>query len=592
MRHLFSLTLSTYRVVILSIVFSIFTTTAKLTAQRLNPDDFCYPLKNVAGYYSANFGEMRSNHFHSGVDFKTDGTEGKPVVAAADGYVSRIFCSPGGYGKALYLTHPNGTMTVYAHLQRFTPEIEEHLKSYRLRHKKNRADIYCDSTLFRFRQGEEIGRSGNSGGSYGPHLHFEIRDLKTGRTLNPVAQKVFQPKDQISPYIFRIHYVEVDTVRGVPVHSKFRTYEVEKAEDRSYRLKQKEPIEVGRNGYFVFEGSDRKDDVSNTFGIYRLRGFLDDACYFDYRMEGFRFDHTRYCNAVSCYPMQSASRNEVLRMCCLEGNRPEFYSTLKNRGILSLSPSQRATLKIVAEDDCGNTSELTVSLVGKSDEQQFRAATDTLSRVVDRRYTFRHEEDGLQVTIPAGALYESVFYRQSRSTKPLRRDTSVVVLSPVYRVLDSSIPLHKPMQISISCFVPKELQAHTTLASRNRNGRLYSLGGGWQHGLVSGAVSACGEIFVAADTVAPRITPQFRPEKRLDNSSRLRFKVSDNFSGIGSLTALVDGEWIPAEYHSIQGIVTLEPGRYLPLGESVRVLLRVSDGCGNSTQWQGCLSTR
>lgn len=587
MRHLFSLTLSTYRVVILSIVFSIFTTTAKLTAQRLNPDDFCYPLKNVAGYYSANFGEMRSNHFHSGVDFKTDGSEGKPVVAAADGYVSRIFCSSGGYGRALYLTHPNGMMTVYAHLQRFTPEIEAYLKEHRLQRKKNRADIYCDSTLFRFRQGDEIGRSGNSGGSYGPHLHFEIRDLKTGRTLNPIAAKAIRPKDQISPYIFRIHYIEIDTVRGVPIHARPCSYEVERVYNKRYRIKQVKPVEVGRNGYFVFEGSDRKDDVSNTFGIYRLRGFLDEECYFEYRMEGFRFDQTRYCNAVSYYPLQSTSRNEVLRMCCLEGNRPEFYSTLKNRGILSLNPSQRAELKIVVEDDCGNQSELTVPLVGKNDEQLFRAKVDTLSRVVDRRHIFRHEEDNLRVIIPSEALYESVFYRQSRSTKPLRRDTSVVVLSPVYRVLDSSIPLHKPMQIDIKCFVPKELQAHTVLASRNRKGQLYSLGGRWQHGSVSGAVSACGEIFVAADTVAPRITPQFRSEKRLDNSSRLRFKVSDNFSGIGTLTALLDGRWIPVEYHPIQGIATVEAGKYLEAGQTHTVTLRISDGCGNTGEWRG-----
>lgn len=589
MRHLFSLNFSIRSFVLLLAVSA---STQIAPAQKLNPEEYCYPLKNVAGYYSANFGEMRSNHFHSGVDFKTDGAEGKPVVAAADGYVSRIFCSSGGYGRALYLTHPNGTMTVYAHLQRFTPEIEAYLKEHRLRQKKNRADIYCDSTLFRVRQGEEIGRSGNSGGSYGPHLHFEIRDLKTGRTLNPIAAKVIRPKDQIAPYIFRIHYVEVDTLRGVPIHSALRTFEVEKVDDKNYRIKQHDPIEVGRNGYFIFEGSDRKDDVSNTFGIYRLRGFWNDDCYFEYRMEGFRFDQTRYCNAVSYYPLQTTSRNEVLRMCCLEGNRPEFYATLKNRGIVSLGASQRASLKIVAEDDCGNFSQLSVSLIGKTDERLFQAKTDTLSRIVNRQQTFRHEEDNLQVTIPAEALYESILYRQSRSTKPLRRDTSIVILSPVYRVADGSIPLHKPMQISIKCFVPKELQSHTTLASRNRKGQLYSLGGKWQHGRVSGALSSFGEIFVAADTIAPRITPQFRTEEALSEKSRLRFKISDNFSGINSLTALVNGEWIPVEYHPIQGIATLEPGQYYPLGEKISIVLRITDGCGNTAQWRGSFPSR
>ena len=248
MRHLFSLSRSIRSFVLLLAVSS---TTQLSIAQELNPEEFCYPLKNVAGYYSANFGEMRPNHFHSGVDFKTDGAEGKPVVAAADGYVSRIFCSSGGYGRALYLTHPNGTMTVYAHLQRFTPEIEAYLKEHRLRQKKNRADIYCDSTLFRVRQGEEIGRSGNSGGSYGPHLHYEIRDLKTGRTLNPIAAKVIRPKDQIAPYIFRIHYVEMDTLRGVPIHSSLRTYEVEKVDETWGKRRLAYAINYKTEGWYV-----------------------------------------------------------------------------------------------------------------------------------------------------------------------------------------------------------------------------------------------------------------------------------------------------------------------------------------------------
>lgn len=560
---------------------------APLAGQKLNPEEFCSPLKNVAGYFSANFGEMRSNHFHSGIDFKTDGTEGKPVVATADGYISRIFCSSGGYGRALYINHPNGTMSVYAHLQRFAPEIEAYFAQYRHRHSKNRVDISCDSTLFRVKQGEEIARSGNTGGSFGPHLHFEIRDLKTGRTLNPIAAKVIRPKDQIAPYLFRLHYVEVDTVRGVPIHSPARTYEIEKVENKSYRLKQKEPIKVGRNGYFILEASDRKDDVSNTFGIYRLRAYLDEERIFDYRMEGFRFDQTRYCNAVSHYPLQQGSRNEVLRLCRIDGNLKEFYSELKNDGIISLAPSARGELRLVAEDDCGNSSEVRVALIGKGEGEAFRAKKDTLSRVVNRRQTFRHSEDNLHVTIPAGALYESVFYHQKRSSKPLRRDTSIVVLSPTYRVLESSIPLHKAIRVEIECFVPKELQPHVTLASRNRKGQLYRLGGKWEEGRVKGSISTLGDLFVAADTIAPRIGPQFKPEEDLSRSKRLTFKVSDNFSGIASLTAFIDGRWHPVDYHAIRGTASLDLEQIAPERRDHTLTLRLKDGCGNTAEWRG-----
>ncbi len=560
---------------------------APLSAQNLAPEAYCTPLKNVAGYFSANFGEMRSNHFHSGIDFKTDGAEGKPVVAAADGYISRIFCSPGGYGRALYINHPNGTMSVYAHLQRFAPEIEAYFEQYRHQHKKNRVDIYCDSTLFRVRQGEEIARSGNTGGSFGPHLHFEIRDLKTGRTLNPIASRVIQPKDQIAPYLFRLHYVEADTVRGVPIHSSARSYEIEKSENKGYRLKQQEPVKVGRNGYFILEASDRKDDVSNTFGIYRLQALLDGECIFDYRMEGFRFDQTRYCNAVSYYPLQQGSRNEVLRLCRIDGNLRELYTELKNDGIISLAPSARGELRLIAEDDCGNRSEVCLTLTGKADEECFRAKADTLSRVVDRQRTFRHSEDNLHVTIPSGALYESIFYHQERSSKPLKRDTSIVVLSPTYRLLNSSIPLHKAIRVEIECFVPKELRGHVTLASRNRKGQLYRLGGEWENGRVCGSISSLGDLFVAADTVAPRIRPQFQEGQDLSRAKQLTFKVSDNFSGIASLTAFIDGSWHPVDYHPIRGTASLDLGRIAPEARDHTLTLRLKDGCGNTAEWRG-----
>lgn len=585
MRHLFPITRRAINHLIIGAV-SLFTAHTA-AGQKLDPDYYTSPLSGVAGYFSANFGEMRSNHFHSGIDFKTDGREGKPVLAAADGYISRIFCSSGGYGRALYITHPNGTMTVYAHLQRFAPEIEAYFAEQRLKQRKNRVDIYCDSTLFRVKQGEQIARSGNSGGSYGPHLHYEIRDLRTGRTLNPIAARVVRPKDQIPPYIFRLHYVEVDTLRGVPIHSRLRSYEVVKVDKAHYKLKQEGPVKVGRNGYFILEASDRRDEVSNTFGIYRLRGFLDQECFFDYRMEGFRFDQTRYCNAVSYYPLQRTSRNEVLRLCCIEGNLPEFYATLKNRGLISLAANEQAKLRLVVDDDCGNQSSLELQLLGKGDADSFRAKVDTLSRVVDRKSIFRHTEDNLRVTIPAGALYESVLYRQSRSKKPLRHDTTLIVLSPTYRLLESSIPLHRSIQVAIDCFVPEELQPHVTLASRNRRGGLYRLGGGWKEGVVSGSVSTLGELFVVADSTAPRITPQFNTAGEPIRTNRLHFKVSDNFSGITSLMAFIDGKWWPVDYHAIQGRATIELDSTICPKESHRLTLRVSDGCNNTAQWQG-----
>ena len=160
---------------------------------------------------------MRPNHFHSGTDIKTDGVEGKPVVAAADGYVSRIFFSPWGYGMALYIAHPNGTTTVYGHLSRFRKDIADYVWQQRHSQRKNRVDLYCKAGMFPVKRGEQIALSGNTGSSGGPHLHFEIRDSRTQKTLNVIQQGVLKPKDNIAPLMMKLHYVEVDTVRNTPL---------------------------------------------------------------------------------------------------------------------------------------------------------------------------------------------------------------------------------------------------------------------------------------------------------------------------------------------------------------------------------------
>lgn len=556
-------------------------------ARQLDTTYYVYPIRNVAGYYSANFGEMRPNHFHSGVDIKTDGTVGKPVVAAADGYVSRIFLSPSGYGRALYVTHPNGTTSVYGHLSRFAPEIEAYLLAERHRQRKNRLDLYCDSTRFRVRRGEEIARSGNSGTSFGPHLHFEIRDDRTGQTLNTIAAGVIRPKDCIPPYIQRIHYLEVDTVNGIPVHSRPRSYDVKKIDRNTYRLNEERPLPVGRNGYFLIEASDRKDDVSNTFGIYRLRGSVDGDCYFEYCMEGFSFERTRYCNAVSYYPMQVTSRNEVIRLALLEGNLPSLYRTVRNRGIVAAAPGERREVLFEVEDDCGNRSRLQFTVEGTADGRDFRARPDTTALPIRRDRTFRYENDGLCVTIPKGTLYESLYGRFGRSHTPLKRDTTLIVLSPVYRLLDSSVPLHQALTASIRTFVPKELQPHVTLGGRNRKGQLTHLGGKYENGAVTGRIRTAGDLYVVADTVAPRIRPQFQPGADLSGKNSATFKLTDNFSGITAWAAFVDGVWMPLDYDPMRGTATLPFDERIPRRTRHTLVVTAADACGNTARWEG-----
>ena len=365
-------------------------------AQEPRSERYRFPVRNVAGLYSANFGEMRPNHFHSGVDIKTDGVTGKPVVAAADGYVVRIAVSPGGYGRALYIAHPDGTTTVYGHLERFRTDIESYLRYKRYEQGRSNVDFTCKPSLFPVRAGDTVALSGNSGMSFGPHLHFEVRRSSDQRTLNTLAAKLLPVRDRIAPRIMRLHYVEVDSLGDVPVHSRPRTFDVVRRSEGDY-ARQTQPVAVGRRGYFIVECSDRKDEVHNTFGIYRLTEEVDGEVRYEYRMDGFLFGDTRYCNAVSYYPMQLSSRNEVIRLTQPAGCPDRFFTTMKNRALLTTPAGRRQEVRITAEDDCGNRSVLAFTVEGKADERSFRApACDSLP-VVRHDRDFHREGDGVRI---------------------------------------------------------------------------------------------------------------------------------------------------------------------------------------------------
>ena len=204
-------------------------TTACLGAQgqQLDPNDYIYPLRELKQrLYSANFGEIRPGHFHAGVDIKTDAEEGKPVVAAADGYVSRVVLQAGGYGRAVYLTLRNGTTVVYGHLRRFRDDIERHVRRERYERRSNGVNLWFGPGTWPVKQGDVVAYSGDSGSSGGPHLHYEIRDTETQRLYNPVREGIIRPRDEYPPRIVRLHYVEVDTVQGVPVRSVPESYAV------------------------------------------------------------------------------------------------------------------------------------------------------------------------------------------------------------------------------------------------------------------------------------------------------------------------------------------------------------------------------
>ncbi len=543
-------------------------------AQRFPASDYIFPVKDVPELYSANFGELRSDHFHSGIDIKTDGVIGKEVVAVADGYISRISMSPYGYGLALYVTHNNGSTSVYGHLSRYMEPVAKYVETERYRTKSQSVNLFCTPQQFAVKQGDVIAYSGNTGSSGGPHLHFEIRESNSQEPINVIAEGIFSPHDDTPPLIMRVHYIEIDSLQGVARQATRRSYDVTKV-NSSYSIMGGGDIPIGRKGYFVVEASDRRNGVYNTFGIYRLAASIGDKPFFEYNMDKFSYGNTRYCNAIGYYPIMIRSRNETLRLAATENCDLSHYPTLVNRGVITSKAGESQEVKIEVEDDCGNISTLNFTTIGKSDEKIYIAQSTDPKMIASARAKFSYKGDGIFVSIPAGALYESAVF-----TCEVSEHEDSTVMSKVYDILDVETPLHKAISISVAASVPEELQSKVGLVCISRSGRPSFVDGKYKYSSVMATSRNTGRFYVVADTTAPRLTPGIAEGSQQAGSSYFTCRISDDLSGVKSYSATLDGEWIAMD---------LDKGRMRhnfknkPDGNKHTLIIEAEDGVGNKS---------
>lgn len=555
-------------------------------AVKPEPGYYRFPL-DMPALLSANFGEVRANHLHSGIDIKTGGTVGHPVLAAADGYIARVVLNPSGFGRALYVAHPNGTTTVYGHLDRFTPAVERYLRDELYRRERWKADLFPGAGRFPVRRGEVIAYSGNSGFSMGPHLHFEVRETASQRTVNPLALRLFPVKDDLPPRIVKLYWFGVDTLRGVPVHSEPRPVALRECGPGRYRTVDTAVLEVGSRGYFAVETTDRKNGTANTMGAYRVTLRLDGRTLFDLSKDGFLFSNTRYVNSVSVYPLQRGARNEFYRLALQTNNFLPSYRTVHNRGLIALPDTLPHAAEIEIEDDNGNRSRLSFRIRRGGSGVLSVFPADSAARIVDCRRPFTGDRDGMRVSIPARALYESVFCRQESAEIPasVRRP----VYSPAFTFLSPDIPLHRSATVVLRADgLPASLRAGACLARITPKGALSYAGGSWKEGWVTASVREAGTYCVVADTVPPRIAPAFREGADLRRATEVSFVISDDFSGVADFRATVDGRWELFEYDVRSRRITHRFDLSRPAtGARHRVTLEVTDGKGNKARYEG-----
>lgn len=529
---------------------------------------------------SANFGELRSNHFHSGIDIKTGGVEGAKVYAAADGYISRIGIKPSGYGRVLYVAHPNGTTTVYAHLREFTPELEAYVKQQRYRMRQHNPDIFPPASMFPVKLGDVIAYSGNSGSSGGPHLHYEVRKSSDQSVVNPVTYGHIKTADTKRPLIVSVYWIAREEVAGVAIYTPRRT-PVTALSAGKYTLSA--PLSVAGEGCFAVEVRDTKDNVSNKFAIYRTSVAVDGEEIFGLKIDGFPFADTKYVNDVMEYPLSTASSYDIIRLSRHESNPMTIYNSGKGSGFFT--PQDGQNVRIEVEDDCGNLSTLEFSLAVSATRQRVVSVpTGSVPVVWDREY--KRTTGTFSVTIPKGAFYRSSFFAQYKEpVTPSTPTTSRTIYSDIYTIKGPETPPHKAMNLSLACYLPDSLRMGACLARVDmKSGEVTFAGGKWSNGAVTYATTSFGSYAIVRDTVPPMATISFDEGADLTGRSSFSMQFSDDFSDIDSYVATIDGRWIILEQKSMKSPhIHHFDHDWLTSGTEHTLEVTLTDGAGNTS---------
>lgn len=496
--------------------------------------DFRQPLDISPPALAGSFGEIRGNHFHSGIDFRTNQREGYPVYAVADGYISRLRVQNSGFGQALYINHPNGFTTVYGHLQRFAPKIATIVKNLEYEKKSFEIDEFPDATLIPVHKGEIIAWSGNRGSSGGPHLHFEIRDTKTEETINPQFFGIIIP-DNIPPvihglYVYRLNgktFNENTPKQAIGISGANGSY------------KTAAPISLTGEVGFGIVVTDRHNGLSGTNGVYSIQLEVDGKKVYTSALERFAFEDSKAINSHIDYPTYLNTKRSIQKSFVEPGNPLKIYSGLINNGRINFNDGATHQLRYIITDSKGNSSVLPFTVNAGS--APIAAPVIPAGIIYPYNKVNEFNTDDIKVVFPQGTLYSDLNFTYKKLPKPTGN-----AWSAVHQIHNRYTPLHIGFNISIKADnLPENLKNKALIVNSNGS----SQGGFFENGYVKATPKNFGSFYIAIDTIAPRIIPVNISEgKNMAGLSKIFFKISDNLSGIKSFNGYIDGKWALMEF--------------------------------------------
>ncbi len=541
---------------------------------------------------SGTFAELRSNHFHSGIDISSYGVIGKPVVSIADGWVSRIKVSPYGYGNALYITHPNHSVSVYGHLDKYAETIHQFVLEYQYSRQVFSFDMHLDSGKIMVSKGQKVGYIGNTGSSGGPHLHFEIREEESEMPTNPFLYKNLEATDNIPPIIQKIRFVPLNSTSTINNLHKSFEYQVVQKEDGVYQLRNAPPLIFSGNVGIQIMTYDRLNSTYNHNGVYSIKMLIDSVLKYKFVMNRFSFDNSRALNSHIDYAHYKITSDRFHKCYIDPGNPLCIYKHKLYENESAFYESRVYPISIIVSDIFGNRSVFEVKVNG------FVPLSDFSSHVEKNEYGKPFFYDQMNyytskeciVFLRNNTLYKDMYFHHKSYDELTNFDFPI--FSKIHDVGNRLIPVHEYYTLMIK--TNREINvdsSHLFLGSiwySKKTGKPYA---SFHSSLYSefgmqAEVRNFGLYAIIADTIPPEIKPDKAFQKA--NPSQLAFIISDELSGIKEFNAYINNEWVLLSYDAKNDRLCLDKENIKKKGKlSLKIILH--DNANNQTVYREAL---
>ena len=536
--------------------------------QKKYPEKYFRSPLDIPITLSGTFGELRNNHFHSGIDIKTQQKEGLKVFAVADGYVSRIRVSLWGYGKVIYITHPRGYTTVYAHLSKFGKGIEDYVKV--IQYKKESyetGNIYLKPDIIIVKKGQVIGYSGSTGGFIYPHLHYEIRDTKSEKIVNPMLFGL-EIKDTISPTFRGLLAYPIGDFSGVN-NSTIKSLLAFKPKGNNNYITDR--ITAYGTISFGVQVYDKLNGAYNNNGIYALEMLVNGSKVYSHNMETFSFAESKYINLLIDYPQFAEYKSRFQKTYKVAKNKLSIYKHLTNNGMIEIKKGMNYKVEIIITDFKGNKSTVKIPIKGVENNAVLEKIKDTTAFKVNSKQFNRFQKENITVAFPKNTFYKDCYL-------------DIKVENGVAKIHRPTIPLDKKYTLTfdVSNYTDKEKKQLYIANINNKKYPRYQLTVKKKSTFYT-TTKNLGEYTLLSDNQKPEVKLEnFNDGQRITKHTKLIIQISDKDSGVKSYRATVDNQWVLMEYDLKNKLLIYDFNDRRLVGDKHKFKIVVSDNVGNT----------